>query len=47
MVRNQPCNAEDAGSIPGRGPKILHATEKLSLYTVTAEPGRSRACVPD
>ena len=46
MVRNLPHNAEDAGSIPGQGPKILHATEKLSLHTVNTEPGCPRACVP-
>ena len=30
MVRNPPCNAGDAGSIPGPGTEILHAVE-LSL----------------
>ena len=28
VVKNQPCNAGDMGSIPGQGTKILHATEQ-------------------
>ena len=30
VVKNPLCNAEDAGSIPGQGIKILHAMEQLS-----------------
>ena len=30
VVRNPPCNAEDVGSIPVQGTKILHAEEQLS-----------------
>ena len=29
VVKNPPCNAEDAGSIPGQGTKILHVMEQL------------------
>ena len=46
MVKNPPSNAEDAGSIPGRGTKIPHAVGQLSLRATTTEPARSRACVP-
>lgn len=31
MVQNLPCNASDAGSIPGQGTKVPYATEQLSL----------------
>ena len=30
VVKNPPSNAGDAGSIPGRGTKIPHATGQLS-----------------
>ena len=30
LVKNLPCNAEDAGLIPGQGTKIPHVTEQLS-----------------
>ena len=30
VVKNPPYNARDAGSIPGWGTKILHATKQLS-----------------
>ena len=30
VVKNPPCNAGDAGSIPGQETKISHATEQLS-----------------
>ena len=30
MVKNPPCNAGDAGSIPGQGTKIPHAKGQLS-----------------
>ena len=38
MVKNLPCNAGDAGSIPGRGTKIPHAVEQLSLCSAVTEP---------
>ena len=31
-AKNLPCNAEDAGSVPGQGIKISHSMEQLSLY---------------
>ena len=37
MVKNLPCNAWDAGSIPGRGTKIPHAIEQLSLHVPQLE----------
>ena len=41
MAKNPPSNAGDTDSIPGQGPKIPHATGKLSLSGVTRE-----ACAP-
>ena len=38
VVKNQPSNAGDAGSIPGRGTKSLHAVGQLSLWATTREP---------
>ena len=38
VVKNSPSNAGDAGSIPGRGTKIPHATEQLSPCTTTTKP---------
>ena len=38
VVKNLPFNAGDMGSVPGKGTKILHATEQLSLGTATTEP---------
>ena len=35
MVENQPCNAEDSGSIPDMRTKIPHATEHLSWNLTT------------
>ena len=32
VVKNHPSNARDAGSVPGQGTKILHATRQLSLH---------------
>ena len=32
MVRNPPCSAGEAGSIPGLGTKISHAVEQLRLH---------------
>ena len=40
VVKNLSCNAEDAGSIPGRGTKIPHAMGQLSLRATTREPMR-------
>ena len=42
MVKNPPSNARDAGSIPGRGTKILHAAGQRSLYATTTELACSR-----
>ena len=38
VVKNPPANAGDTGSSPGRGTKIPHAAEQLSLCTTTTEP---------
>ena len=46
VVKNQPSNAGDSGSIPGRGTKIPHAEGQLSLSAATTEPTRSGARVP-
>ena len=37
VVKNPPSNAGDAGSIPGRGTKIPHATRQLSPCVTTTE----------
>ena len=37
MVKNLPCNAGDAGLIPGWGTKIPHAVEQLSPCPVTTK----------
>ena len=37
VVRNLPCNAGDAGSIPGRGTNTQHAAGQLSSHTTTTE----------
>ena len=39
MVKNPPCNTEDAGLILGQRTKIPHAAEQLNLRPPTAEPG--------
>ena len=44
VVKNLPCNAGDADSIPGRGTKIPHAAEQLSLHVATTEPVHSGVC---
>ena len=46
VVKNPPCNAGDAGSTPGRGTKVPHAVEQLSLSVTTTEPACSGAQVP-
>ena len=38
MVKNLPSDAGDMGSMPGWGPKIPRAVEKLSLHAITREP---------
>ena len=40
MVKNQPCNAGDAGSSPGQGTKIPYATGQLSVRAAATEPTR-------
>ena len=42
-VKNPPCNAGDAGSIPGPGTKIPQAAGQLNLSTTTTEPVHSGA----
>ena len=37
-VKNLPCNAGDAGSIPDRGTKVPHAVGQLSLRATNSEP---------
>ena len=37
VVKNPPCNAEDAGSIPDQGTKIPRATGQLSPHTIMRE----------
>ena len=49
VVKNLPCHAGDAGSIPGWGTKIPHATEQLSMHTTTTEvraSARESSCMP-
>ena len=43
VVKNLTSSAGDMGSIPGRGTKIPHATEQLSLSASTRE---SMCCKP-
>ena len=38
VVKNQPCNGEDTGSIPGQGAKIPHAAEQPSPCATNTEP---------
>ena len=48
MVKNPPCNAGDAGSIPGKGTKISWAKSNLSPSPAPTEahvPGSPRATV--
>ena len=40
VVKNLTSNAEDAGSIPGQGTKIPHATGQLSLHAKTRQSTR-------
>ena len=37
VVKNLSCKAGDSGSIPGRGTKIPHAAEQLTLCAATTE----------
>ena len=43
VVKNSPASAEDTGSIPGPGTKLLHATGQVRLYATTTEPMCPRA----
>ena len=47
VVKNPPCNAGDAGSIPGWGSKIPYASEQLSLSATTTETTCSEAHIPE
>ena len=38
VVKSPPSNAGDAGSIPGWGTKIPHATGQLGPHATTTEP---------
>ena len=38
LIKNPPCSAGDAGSIPGQGTKLPHAAEQLSPHTAATEP---------
>ena len=40
MVKNLPCNAGYADSIPDQGTKIPHPAEQLSLRALSTEPAR-------
>ena len=46
MVKNLPSNAGDAGSIPDRKTKILHAEWQLNPCATTRGPTRIRAHAP-
>ena len=46
VVKNQPSNTGDAGSIPGRETNIPHAVGQLSPCASTTEPAHSRAHAP-
>ena len=37
MIKSQSCNARVVGSIPGRGTKMPHAAEQLSLRAAIRE----------
>ena len=43
VVKNAPCNAEDLGSIPGRGTKTPHASEPLGPPASMTEAGVLRS----
>ena len=38
VVKNPPCNARDAGSIPGPGTRFPHVAGQLSPHATTREP---------
>ena len=44
-VKNPPCNAGDASSIPGRGTKIPRAMKQLGPHAAATEAACSAACV--
>ena len=46
MVKILPCNAGDAGSIPGLGAKMPHATEQLSPRAAATAPMHSGSHAP-
>ena len=46
MVKSPPSSAGDAGSIPGGGTRVPHATGQLSQRAATTEPACSRAHAP-
>ena len=46
VVKNPPSNARDAGSIPGRGPRIPYAAGQLGPHALTEARVCSRACTP-
>ena len=41
MVKSLLSKAGDVGSIPGRGTRIPHAEEQLSLRAMTTEPSHA------
>ena len=47
LVKNLPCSAEEAGSIPGQGTKIPHATGQLSPCSAARKSvcGNKRSCM--
>ena len=46
VVKKLPFNAGDMGLISGRGTKVPHAAEQLSLHKATTELPYSGACLP-
>ena len=46
MVENPPCSAGHAGSIPGRGTKMPHASRQLSLQGLHQNNPRDTAKIP-
>ena len=46
VVKNPPCNAGDAGLIPGQGTKIPHVSRQLSLSATTIEPKYHNKKIP-
>ena len=46
MVKNPPPRAEDVGSTPGRGTRIVHAMGQLNPHTAATEAAHSRVQTP-